>query len=198
MVGWSGSISLVVGLTLGMIITMVKPGALFDNKPIHWVLDKGVNFFRSIPFIILMAGLMPLSRRIMGTGIGVPGAIIPLVFGAVPFYSRQVEAALAEVDRGLIEAALSMGTSRLGIIFRIYLPEGLPGIVRGTTITAISLIGLTAMAGVVGAGGLGDFAIRYGHDRNQPDVIYITIVILVLLVSVLQFVGNYFAEKNTH
>ena len=134
----------------------------------------------------------------MGTGIGVKGAIIPLIIGTVPFFSRQIELALAEVDGGLIEAAQAMGDSPLQIIFRVYLKESIPAIARATTITFISLIGLTAMAGVVGAGGLGDFAIRYGHQRSEPDVIWVTILIILILVTVAQAIGDVIIKKTTH
>ena len=134
----------------------------------------------------------------MGTAIYVRGAIVPLVFGSVPFFTRQVESALAEIDSGLVEAAVSMGSSPLEIIFRIYLRESVAAIARGTTITAISLLNLTAMAGVVGAGGLGDFAIRYGHDRNMTDVTNVTVLVLVMMVCVMEFVGGRIVRKNTH
>ncbi len=195
---WSGGISFVIGILLGIIITVTKPGNILENKLIYHVLDKVVNFFRSIPFIILLAGLVPLTRHIMGTAIGVEGAIVPLIFGCVPFFTRQVETALADVNPGLIEAAQSMGSGNLDIIIRVYLKESVAGIARATTITVISLIGLTAMAGAVGAGGLGDFAIRFGHQRNQPDVTYTTVLVLVLIVSIIQILGNYIAKKNTH
>ncbi|WP_077612728.1 methionine ABC transporter permease [Clostridium sp. Marseille-P2415] len=195
---WSGSISFVLGLVLGVIITVTRPSGILENRGVYQVLDKIINFFRSIPFIILLTGVMPLSRLIMGTAIGVEGAIVPLVFGTVPFFARQIESALAEIDHGLIEAALSMGSGPLEIIFRVYLRESIAGIARSTTITAISLLGLTAMAGVVGAGGLGDFAIRYGHDRNQTDVTYVTVLALVLMVSIIQIIGNQVVKKNTH
>lgn len=198
MVVWSGVISFVLGLALGVIVTVTKPGGILENKAAYQILDKVVNFFRSIPFIILLTAVMPLSRLIMGTAIYVQGAIVPLVFGTVPFFTRQVESALAEVDHGLIEAALSMGCTPLEIIFRVYLRESAAAIARGTTITAISLVGLTAMAGVVGAGGLGDFAIRYGHDRNMTDVTYVTVVVVFILVSIIQFVGGQIVKKNTH
>lgn len=198
MVGWSGAISFVIGLILGIIITVTKSGNIMENAIIYHVLDKTVNFFRSIPFIILLAGLVPLTRMIMGTAIGVEGAIVPLVFGCVPFFTRQVETVLTDVNPGLIEAAKSMGLSNFDIIIRVYLKESVAGIARATTITLISLIGLTAMAGAVGAGGLGDFAIRFGHQRNQPDVTYTTILVLVLLVTVIQILGNYVAKKHTH
>ena len=195
---WSGSISFLLGLALGVIVTVTRSKGILENKAVFQVLDKVINFFRSIPFIILLTGVMPLSRLIMGTAIGVEGAIVPLVFGTVPFFSRQIESALAEVDHGLVEAALSMGLGPLEIIFRVYLRESIAGIARSTTITAISLLGLTAMAGAVGAGGLGDFAIRYGHDRNQTDVTYVTVLVLVLMVSVVQIIGNQVVKKSTH
>ena len=128
----------------------------------------------------------------------VRGAIVPLVFGSVPFFTRQVESALAELDGGLIEAALSMGSSPLEIIFRVYLKESIAAIARGTTITIVSLLNLTAMAGVAGAGGLGDFAIRYGHDRNMMDVTNVTVLILVLFVCIIEFAGGRVVKKNTH
>ena len=134
----------------------------------------------------------------MGTAIGLEGAIVPLIIAATPFYARQVESALSEVDEGLVEAALSMGCSPVEIIFRVYLKESIAPIARGTTIAIISLFGLIAMAGAVGAGGLGDFAIRYGHDRNQEDVVYVTIIVLVVIISVIQQIGNIIAKKNTH
>ncbi|MFR3730383.1 methionine ABC transporter permease [Lacrimispora sp.] len=195
---WSGSISFVLGMILGVTITVTRPSGILEHKGVFQVFDKVINFFRSIPFIILLTGVMPVSRMIMGTAIGVEGAIVPLVFGTVPFFARQIESALAEIDRGLIEAALSMGKSPMEIIFSVYLRESIAGIARSTTITAISLLGLTAMAGAVGAGGLGDYAIRYGHDRNQVDVTYVTILVLVLMVSIIQIIGNQIVKKNTH
>lgn len=195
---WSGSISLVIGLFLGIVLIVTKSGGILENKVVFQILDKTINFLRSIPFIILLFALIPLTRLIAGTAIGVKGAIIPLVFGTVPFYSRQIETALAELNPGLIEAAESMGSSKLDIIFRVYLRECIGGIVRGTTITAISLIGLTAMAGAVGAGGLGDFAIRFGYQRNQIDVTYVSVLSLVLLVNIIQITGNFIVKKNSH
>lgn len=195
---WSGAISFVLGLLIGITITVTKKGAILENRPIYQIFDKLINLFRSIPFIILLTGVMPLSRLIMGTAIGVRGAIVPLIFGTVPFFSRQIETALAEVDDGLIEAAESMGLSPLDIIFRVYLKESVGPIVRGTTITTVSLIGLTAMAGAVGAGGLGNYAIMYGHDRNQLDVTWLTIVVLVIVVNLIQLGGNRIIRKNRH
>ena len=188
MVVWSGAISFVLGLALGVLLTVTKPGGILQNRVIYQILDKLVSLFRSIPFIILLTWVLPVSRAIMGT----------LVFGAVPFFARQVQSALAELDGGLIEAALSMGSSPLEIIFRVYLRESVASIARGTTITAISLLNLTAMAGVVGAGGLGDFAVRYGHDRNMADVTNVTVLVLVIIVCIIEFVGGRVVKKNTH
>lgn len=198
MVIWSGAISFVLGMILGVLLIVTRPGGIMQNRVVYEILDKLINFFRSIPFIILLTAVMPLSRFIMGTAIYVRGAIVPLVFGTVPFFSRQIESALAETDSGLVEAALSMGSSPLEIIFRVYLRESISAIARGTTITAISLLGLTAMAGAVGAGGLGDFAIRYGHDRNQADVTYVTVLVLVIMVAIIQMIGSLVIKKNSH
>ena len=198
MVVWSGAISFVLGLALGVLLTVTKPGGILQNRVIYQILDKLVSLFRSIPFIILLTWVLPVSRAIMGTAIYVRGAIVPLVFGAVPFFARQVQSALAELDGGLIEAALSMGSSPLEIIFRVYLRESVASIARGTTITAISLLNLTAMAGVVGAGGLGDFAVRYGHDRNMAYVTNVTVLVLVIIVCIIEFVGGRVVKKNTH
>ena len=198
MVFRSGVISFVLGLFFGVIVTVTKKGGILENVILYQALDKSINFLRSIPFIILLAGLIPLTRLISGTAIGVDGAILPLVFGTVPFFSRQIESALAEIDHGIIEAAQSMGSGPVGIIFRIYLKESIGAIARVTTITAISLVGLTAMAGAVGAGGLGDFAIRYGHQRSQIDVTYVTIIVLVLIISVIQGIGTFIDKKTTH
>lgn len=198
MTGRAGAIAFVGGLFLGVVLTVTKEGGILQARALYQVLDKIINFFRSIPFIILLAALIPLTRLISGTAIGVEGAIVPLVCGTIPFFARQIESALAEMDPGLVEAALSMGSSPVEIIFRVYLKECIPGIVRAVTITAISLIGLTAMAGAVGAGGLGDFAIRFGYQRNQTDVTLASILVLAGLVSLIQLAGNMAAKKHTH
>ena len=198
MVGWAGAISFVIGILLGVVLIITKEGGIHENRIVYQIIDKLINFFRSIPFIILLVGLVPLSRTIMGTGIGVKGAIVPLVFGCAPFFSRQMESAMAGVNPGLIEAAQVMGLNDFEIVWSVYLKESIAGIARGTTITIISLIGLTAMAGAVGAGGLGNFAIMYGHDRNMPDVTYTTVIVLVVIVTVIQILGNYVAKRNTH
>ena len=182
----SGLISFVFGVIFGVILIVTSPSGILKNRFIYTLLGGLVNIFRSIPFVILLAALIPFTRIIMGSAIGTKGALVPLVFGTVPFFTRQIESALAEVDKGLIEAAESMGSSPLEIIFRVYLRESLPGIIRGTQITFISLIGLTAMAGAIGGGGLGDYAIRYGHQRGQTDVTYVTVFIILIMVSFIQ------------
>ncbi|WP_294488626.1 methionine ABC transporter permease [uncultured Mailhella sp.] len=195
---WSGSISFVLGLALGVLLIVTRRGGILENRLIYEVLDKTINLFRSIPFIILLFCLLPLTRLISGTAIGVQGSIVPLVFGTVPFLARQMESALSEVSPGLVEAAQSMGCGRLDIICRVYLRESIPAIARGVTITLISLIGLTAMAGAVGAGGLGNFAYVYGQQRSRMDIIYSTVIVLVAIVTVIQLLGSLVARISKH
>lgn len=194
----SGSISLVFGIIFGVIITVTSENGVLRNKVVFNILDKAINILRSVPFVIMIAWVIPLTRAIVGTAIGTKGAIPPLVFGTVPFFTRQIESALAEVNHGLIEAAESMGSSPWEIVFRVYLKESLPGIIRGVQITFVSLVGLTAMAGAVGGGGLGDFAIRYGHQRGQEDVTWVTVLIILVMVSVIQGLGSWLIKKSTH
>ncbi|WP_425802597.1 methionine ABC transporter permease [Desulfitobacterium sp. Sab5] len=198
MMGVSGTISFSIGMIFGITLIVTKKGGILENAVIYNILDKIINLFRSIPFVILLAALIPVTRFVVGTAIGTKGAILPLVFGTVPFFSRQVESALAELDSGLIEAAQSMGNNPVEIIFRVYLKESIPSIVRAVTITSVSLVGLTAMAGAVGGGGLGDFAIRYGHQRNQVDVTFATVIILLIVVNLIQGLGNYIIKKASH
>ena len=198
MFGIAGAFVLLFGLFFGVLLVTTRKGGILENAVVFQILDKAINVFRSIPFIILLTLLLPLTRLIMGTAIGVKGAIVPLVIGTTPFFSRQVEAALSEISPGVIEAAESIGMSPVGIIFRVYLREGIPMLARAATITAISLIGATAMAGAVGAGGLGDFAIRYGHNRFMTDITWVTCAALVLLVCVVQIVGSLISKLTTH
>ena len=198
MLFYSGIISFFIGGFLGILLIVTKKFGIMENILVYEVLSKVINFFRAIPFIILLAMLVPLTRFIMGTAIGVKGAIIPLIFGTVPFFARQIESALSEVNPGLVEAAQSMGSSPVAIIFRVYLKESIAPIARGTTITAISLIGLTAMAGAVGAGGLGTYAIQSGYYRNKLDIIYVSVILLVILVGIIQAIGNFVVKKATH
>ena len=162
MVGISGAISLVLGIPYGVLLFTTREGGVLQNRPVNFILGRVCDFFRSIPFILLAILLLGLSRLVVGVAIGVRGAIIPLVFGTVPFLGRQTESALAEVPAGLIEAAEAIGSSPWEIIWRVYLREAVPGITRGVTITIVSLINFTAVAGTLGAGGLGNFAIMYG------------------------------------
>ncbi len=198
MIGLSGFISFFIGMGLGILLVVTKKGGVLQILPLYTALDKVINVFRSIPFIILLASLIPLTRLVVGTAIGTKGSILPLVFGTVPFLARQVESALSQLDKGVIEAAASMGSSPFEIITRVYLKESIPNLVRAVTITLVSLVGLTAMAGAVGGGGLGDFAIRYGHHRGQVDITYVTVIILLIIVNLLQGVGNLIIKKTTH
>ena len=182
----SGAISMVFGLFFGIILTATSPKGVLKNKVIFNILDKLVNIFRSIPFVILLTALIPLTRMVVGTAIGTKGAILPLIFGTVPFFTRQIESALAEVDYGLIEAAESMGDSPWQIIFRVYLKEALPAILSGITLTMISLIGYSAMGGAIGAGGLGDVAIRYGYQAYKMPYLVTTSIVLIIFVKVIQ------------
>ena len=198
MLSVSGSIAFVLGLILGVVLIVTRPNGILENKFVFSMLSYTINTFRSIPFVILLAALIPFSRMIVGTAIGTTGAMVPLVVGTVPFFSRLIESALSSIDSGLVEAAQSMGSSPLGIIFRVYLKESIPHIVRVTQITAISLIGLTAMAGAIGGGGLGDFAIRYGHQRGQTDVTYVTVLVILCIVAFIQSFGNLIIKKSSH
>ncbi len=194
----SGILSFAAGLILGIALVVTREGNIMENKVIHQIIDKAVNLFRSIPFVILITALIPLTKRIVGTFIGVKGAIFPLVVGCTPFFIRQVDMALTDIDNGLIEAAQSMGISPLGIIFRVYLKESIPALARSTTITAISLLGLTAMGGAVGGGGLGSFVIRYGHNRFYQDITYVSVIVILIMVSIIQFIGNRVIKKTSH
>lgn len=194
----AGAISFVIGLILGVVLVVTKKGNILENNPVYYVLEKIINITRSIPFIILLAAAIPLTRAIVGTAIGTKGSFVPLVLGTIPFFARQIESALSEIDKGIIEAAESMGSSPFEIIFRVYLKESIPNIVRATTITFISLVGLTAMAGSVGGGGLGDLAIRYGYQRYQVDITFVTVIILLIFVNIIQGAGNIVIKKTTH
>lgn len=194
----SGVIAFSLGLFFGVVLIVTRRDGILENKYVFTSLSCVINLFRSIPFVILLAALIPFSRFVVGTAIGTVGAVVPLVVGTVPFFSRQVESALSSVDKGLVEVAQSMGSSPLGIIFRVYLKESISHLVRVTQITAISLIGLTAMAGAIGGGGLGDFAIRYGHQRGQTDVTYVTVLVILIMVAVIQSFGNVIIRKTTH
>lgn len=194
----AGAISFFIGILLGVVLVVTKKGNILENKAVYYVLEKIINITRSIPFIILLAAAIPLTRLIVGTAIGTKGSFVPLVLGTIPFFARQIESALSEVDKGIIEAAESMGSSPFEIILRVYLKESIPNIVRATTITFVSLVGLTAMAGSVGGGGLGDLAIRYGYQRYQIDITFVTVIILLIFVNIIQGAGNIIIKKTTH
>ncbi len=195
MVGISALWSAAFGVFFGVVLVVTAPGGIMENKLVNSVLDKLINVFRSIPFVILIALLLPLTRLVMGTSIGTKGAIFPLVIGTIPFFSRQIHSALCEVDKGVVEAAQAMGSGPWEIVVRVYLREGLGGMIRGATITIINLIALSAMAGCVGGGGLGDYAIRYGFQRFQTDVTIVTVIILLILVTLIQSVGNLLTRR---
>lgn len=190
MLGGSMLFTLLLGLPLGILLFMTGPKQMFEQKGFYALLSLFVNVLRSLPFIILLIVMIPLTLMITGTSLGVAGAIPPLVVGATPFFARLVETALREVDRGIIEATQAMGANTRQIIINALLPEARPGIIAATTVTAITLVSYTAMAGVVGAGGLGDLAIRYGYQRFQTDVMVVTVVLLLILVQILQMLGD--------
>jgi D-methionine transport system permease protein len=190
MLGGSLLFTVLFGLPLGVLLFLTGPRQLFDNRPLYALLSFVVNVLRSLPFIILLIVMIPITVVLTGTSLGVAGAIPPLVVGTTPFFARLVETALREVDRGIIEATQAMGASTRQIILNALLPEARPGIIAATTVTAITLVSYTAMAGVVGAGGLGDLAIRFGYQRFQTDVMVVTVVLLLVLVQILQSVGD--------
>ncbi|AZS13864.1 methionine ABC transporter permease [Paenibacillus lutimineralis] len=191
-------LSVLFGILLGVTLVVVDRGGILENRLIYSVLEKIINLFRSIPFIILIAVVVPLTRLITGTSIGMNAAIVPLVIGIVPFYARQIQNALVEVDPGIVEAAQSMGSGPIEIIFRVYLKEGLTGIIRASSVTIINLIGLTTMAGAIGSGGLGSLAINKGYNRFQSDITLVATILILILVFVCQFIGDYFTKKSTH
>ena len=190
MLGGATLFTVLLGLPLGVLLFLTGPRQMFEQRALYAVLSLLVNVLRSVPFVILLILMFPLTVLITGTSLGVAGAIPPLVVGATPFFARLVETALREVDRGIIEATQAMGASTLQIIFRALLPEALPGLIAATTVTAITLVSYTAMSGLIGGGGLGDLAVRYGYQRYQPDVMAVTVILLLILVQVLQMVGD--------
>lgn len=185
----------VLGLALGLLLYLSGPGGLWQNKALNWVTASLVNVFRAIPFIILILLLFPFTDFLMGTIRGPKAALPALIIGGAPFYARLVEIALKEVDKGVIEAAKSMGSKYTTIIFRVLLPESMPALISGITVTAIALIGYTAVAGVIGAGGLGDFAYFYGFQRSDFDVVLICTILIVLIVFIFQFIGDFASRK---
>ena len=185
----------VIGIPLGILLVVTNPNGLRPNRIVSTIVGWIVNIGRSIPFIILLVALIPFTRFIVGTSLGVPGAVVPLVVTAAPFAARMVEQSLEETDSGLVEAAQSFGASTWQIVWKVYLKETLPSLVRGAAITFVTLFGYSAMAGTVGAGGLGDIAIRYGYQRFQTDVMIFAVLLCVVLVIVFQAIGDVTARK---
>jgi D-methionine transport system permease protein len=198
MLGGSMALTVLFGIPLGVLLYLSGKGRLAANPVLNAVLSLIVNILRSVPFIILLIVMLPVTVLLVGTSLGVAGAIPPLVVGAAPFYARLVETALREVDKGVVEATQAMGGSTWQIVTRALLPEAMPGIIAGATVTAIALVSYTAMAGVVGAGGLGDLAIRFGYQRFQTDVMVVTVVLLLFLVQVLQMLGDRLVASVSH
>ena len=184
-----------IGVPLGVLLHTTAKGQILENIFINQTVGSVVNAVRSIPFIILMVAIIPFTRFLVGSAIGTTAAIVPLVIASIPFIGRQVETSLKEVPAGLVEAAQSMGATPFQIISKVLLPEAMPGIVSQLTTVIIALVGESAMAGAIGGGGLGDLAIRYGYQRFRPEVMLATVVVLIVLVQLVQFVGNTLAKK---
>ena len=198
MTGVSTLLADVLGVPLGVLLTITGAKSIWPNQPLNTVLGWIVNIGRSIPFIILLVAIIPFTRLIVGTSLGVEGAMVPLVISAAPFVARVVEQSLADVDGGLIEAAQSFGANNWQIVTKVLLFESLPSLVRGAAITFINLFGYSAMAGTVGAGGLGDIAIRYGYQRYEYDVMLVAVILSVILVQIIQSFGDWLAKRIDH
>lgn len=195
MVSFSTFFSLILGFPLGILLVITEKGSICEKLFLNQILEAIVNICRSIPFIILMVLAFPLARIIVGKTIGTTATIVPLSIAAAPFAARIIESSLKEVDKGIIEAVTSMGASVSQIIFKVLIPEALPSLILGITITIINLIGYSAMAGAIGGGGLGDLAIRYGLYRSQGDVMFVSVILIILLVQIVQLVGNKISAK---
>ncbi len=195
MTGASGVVSFVFGLPLGLALVATDRGGISENLWVNRILGAVVNGFRSVPFIILLVALIPVTRLIAGTSIGTWAAIVPLSIAATPYYARIAEVSLREVDPGLIEAVRAMGGSRWTIVREVLVPEAMPGIVAGFTVTLVTLVGASAMAGAIGAGGLGDLAIRYGYQRFETTVMVAVVAVLIVMVCALQWVGDRLVQR---
>lgn len=198
MVGVSTLLTAVGGLLLGVLLVLTAKGGLLEARPVNAVLGVVVNVARSLPFIILLVAVIPLTRAIVGTTIGTTAAIVPLTLGAIPFFARIVEAAIREVPPDVVAAAVAMGATRRQIVGKVLLREARPGLVAGLTITVIALVGYSAMAGVVGGGGLGDLAVRYGYQRFETEVMIATVVVLVVFVQAIQTLGDVLVRRLSH
>lgn len=188
----------ILGLILGVALLITDEQGILPQKHFYYILDKLVNLFRSIPFVILLAVIGPFTKLVVGQTIGPTGALVPLIVGTAPFFARQVQLALVEVDPGIIESAQAMGLSPWQIIYHVYLKEGLPELIRSATLTLISLIGLTAMAGAVGGGGLGNMAIAVGYQRFENDVTIVSMILILILVFIVQGIGDFAVRKLQH
>jgi D-methionine transport system permease protein len=195
MVGVAVILAELVGLPLGIILVTTEVGHVLESRAVNRILATIINIGRSVPFIILMVAIIPFTRLVVGTSIGTTAAMVPLTVAAIPFVARLVETALKEVDGGVVEAALAMGASPWQIIYKVLIPEALPSLVLGLTITAVNLIGYSAMAGAVGGGGLGDLAVRYGYQRFRGDIMLLTVAILIVLVQLMQTLGDWAASR---
>jgi D-methionine transport system permease protein len=195
MVGISFSLSIILGIPLGLFLFITDKGLFFENRVLHVISGLLINVIRSIPYIILMVLLLPLSQSLIGTTIGPIAASISLSVAAIAFYARLVEASLCEVDKGVIEAATAYGATPFQIVKNVLLAEAFPGLIRGLTVTGISLIGYSAMAGIIGGGGVGDLAIRFGYYRYETDVMIITVAALIVLVQIVQMSGDIIANR---
>lgn len=184
--------TLIFGIILGLILYLTDKGNLWENKIIHGITAAFVNIFRSIPFIILIILLIPFTKFLVGSMLGAKAALPALIIGAAPFYARMVEIALREIDKGVIEAAQSMGANQIQIIYKVLIPESFPALISGITVTAIALVSFTAMAGVVGAGGLGDLAYLDGFQRSRNDVTFVATVVILVIVFIIQAIGDFF------
>ena len=191
-------VAMIIGIPLGVILVTSSKGHILENAVINKVLGAIINATRSIPFIILMVAIIPFTRMVVGTSIGTTAACVPLTIAAIPFLARLVETSIKEVDFGIIEAAQSMGASSCQIIWKVLLPEALPTIIDNVTVLIVNLIGYSAMAGAIGGGGLGDIAIRYGYQRFQGDVMLATIIILIVVVQLVQMIGDALSLKMNH
>jgi D-methionine transport system permease protein len=195
MVGISLTLSIVIGIPLGLLLFITDRGLFLQNRFLNIIGGLLVNLIRSIPFVILLVLVLPFTQKLIGSTIGPGAASVPLSIAAIAFYARLVQVSLCEVNRGVIEAAIASGAAPLQIIYHVLLPESLPGLLRGLTVTAVSLIGYSAMAGIVGGGGVGDLAIRFGYYRYETDVMIVTVVLLIVLVQIVQSAGDKLAKK---
>ena len=198
MVGISGLVGGLLGVPLGVFLRLTDDGGVLENGPVNKLVGWLVNAVRSTPFIILLVAIIPFTRLITGSSIGTAAAVVPLTIAAAPFVARLVEAALREVDHGLVEAAQAMGATTSQIVWKVLLPEALPGIVAGLTITFVSLTGYSAMAGAIGGGGLGDLGIRYGYQRFLPEIMLAVVLVLIFLVQAVQSLGDWAVRKLSH